>query len=237
MRTTSLNLIAVSVFCMTLSVLLSPALNISPLIPAGITFFVLGVATLDVFQFQGQGANLLIDGLAGTSASTRERILHHEAGHFLVAYLLEIPIQGYALNGWEAFKKGFKAQGGVQFADQLLWEQLKQGQISSQVLDRYCTVWMAGIAAEALVFKTAEGGREDREKITVIWTQLQRSLSEAKMKERWGILQAKTLIETHKSAYYSLVEAMRNRASVEDCFQIIERFKDVTEVLTEGGVN
>ena len=225
MRTTSLNLIAISVFCMTLSVLLTPVLNISPFIPAGITFFLLGVATLDVFQFQCQGASLLIDGLAGTSASTRERILHHEAGHFLVAHLMEIPIQGYALNGWEAFKQGFKAQGGVQFADQLLWEQLQQGQISAQVLDRYCAVWMAGIAAETLIFKKAEGGREDRDKIIAIWTQLQRPLSEAKIKERWAILQAKTLIETHKVAYLGLVEAMRNRASVADCCLGIEQQK------------
>lgn len=235
MRTTSLNLIAISVFCMTLSVLLSPILNISPFIPAGITFFLLGVATLDVFQFQGQGASLLVDRLAGTSASTRERILHHEAGHFLVAYLMEIPIQGYALNGWEAFKQGFKAQGGVQFADQILWEQLQQGKISAQVLDRYCAVWMGGIAAETLVFEKAEGGREDREKITAIWTQLQRPLSEAKIKERWAILQAKTVIETHKLAYFSLVEAMKNRASVEDCCQMIEKFKNAEAVLTVDG--
>ncbi|WP_338010928.1 hypothetical protein [Planktothrix prolifica] len=43
MRTTSLNLIAISVFCMTLSVLLTPVLNISPFIPAGITFFYWGL--------------------------------------------------------------------------------------------------------------------------------------------------------------------------------------------------
>lgn len=222
MRTTSLNLIAISVFAITLSALLSPVLNISPFIPASITCFLLGIATLDLFQFQGQGANLLVDWLAGTSASTRERILHHEAGHFLVAYLLEIPIQGYALNGWEAFKQGLKAQGGVQFADQQLWEQLQQGQLSSRVLDRYFTVWMAGIAAERLMFETAEGGRDDREKITAIWTQLNRPISEANVKERWAILQAKTLIETHQTGYYRLVEAMRNRASVDDCYRMIK---------------
>ncbi len=221
MRTTSLNLIAISVFAITLSALLSPVLNISPFIPASITCFLLGIATLDLFQFKGQGANLLVDWLAGTSASTRERILHHEAGHFLVAYLLEIPIQGYALNGWEAFKQGLKAQGGVQFADQQLWEQLQQGQLSSRVLDRYFTVWMAGIAAERLMFETAEGGRDDREKITAIWTQLNRPISEVNVKERWAILQAKTLIETHQTGYYRLVEAMRNRASVEDCYRMI----------------
>ena len=222
MRTTSLNLIAISVFSITLSALVSPVLNISPFIPASITCFLVGVATLDLFQFQGQGANLLVDWLAGTSASTRDRILHHEAGHFLVAYLLEIPIQGYALNGWEAFQQGLKAQGGVQFADQPLWEQLQQGQLSSRVLDRYCTVWMAGIAAETLIFKKAEGGQEDRAKITTIWTQLNRPMSEANVKERWAILQAKTLIETHKKVYYRLVEAMRNRASVEECYRMIE---------------
>lgn len=225
MRTTALNLIAISVFSITLSSLLSPLLNISPFVPASITVFLLGVATLDTFQFQGQGGTMLVDWFAGTSAATRDRILHHEAGHFLVAYLMEIPIRDYALNAWEAFKKGLPVQGGVQFDDQELWEQLEQGQLSAQLLDRYCTVWMAGIAAETLIFKNAEGGTEDREKIQAILNQVKRPSTEAKMKERWAILQAKNLIETNQTAYQSLVDLMRKRASVQDCYQIIEELK------------
>lgn len=225
MRTTALNLIAISVFSITLSALLSPLLNISPFVPASITVFLLGIATLDTFQFQGQGATLLVDWFAGTSASTRDRILHHEAGHFLVAYLMEIPIQDYALNAWEAFKKGLPVQGGVQFDDQELWQQLQDGKLSAQLLDRYCTVWMAGIAAETLIFKNAEGGIEDREKIQTILTQIKRPPGEAKLKERWAILQAKNLIESNYNAYQSLVDSMRKKASVEDCYQIIEKLK------------
>jgi len=89
----SINLIAISVFLMTFSVLLGPLINLSPTIPAVATLTVLGLATVDSFSWQGQGGNLLLDWIARmTSAEHRDRIVKHEAGHFLVAHLLGIPI-------------------------------------------------------------------------------------------------------------------------------------------------
>ncbi|HLO48909.1 MAG TPA: ATP-dependent Zn protease, partial [Kamptonema sp.] len=204
MRETSLNAIAIAIFAVTISTLLGPALNLSPAVPAIATFCLLGLAAFDTFQWQGQGTAILSDFLAGNSDERGTRILRHEAGHFLVAYLLEIPVSGYALNAWEAFKQGQKAQGGVRFEDQELASQMQKGAFSVQLLDRYCTVWMAGVAAENLVYGNAEGGAEDRNKIRLILSQLQRPVSEMKQKENRGLLQARNLIESHKAAYEAL---------------------------------
>ncbi|MCU0545917.1 MAG: ATP-dependent Zn protease [Oscillatoriaceae cyanobacterium Prado104] len=223
MKQTSLNIVAIFVFAITISTLLGPAFNLSPAVPALAIFCLLGLATLDSFQWQGQGGTILLDFLAGSSKAKRDRILHHEAGHFLVAHLLGIPVTGYALNAWEAFKQGQSAQGGVRFQDAELASQLQNGTLSSHILDKYCTVWMAGIVAENLVYGNAEGGAEDRTKISAILTQLRRPTAEIKLKQNWGSLQAKNLIESHNSAYQALVSAMEQRATVSDCCNIIQQ--------------
>ncbi len=222
MKETSLNIIAISIFAITVSILLGPLFNLPEAVPAIATFCLLGLATLDTFQWQGQGGTILLDLLAGTSKQRRDRILHHEAGHFLVAHLLGIPVTGYALNAWEAFKQGQSAQGGVRFEDEQLALQLQNGTLSAQLLDRYCTVWMAGIVAENFVYGNAEGGAEDRTKINAILTQLRCPSSEIQLKQNWGSLQAKNLIESHKLAYESLVAAMEKRATIDECYRIIQ---------------
>ncbi len=222
MNQLSINLAAIAVFVTTFSVLLGPLVNLSPTIPAVATFTLLGLATVDSFTWQGQGGTLVLDWLARMiSAEHRERIIKHEAGHFLVAYLLDIPISGYALNAWEAFQQGQAAQGGVQFDDRQLNEQLQKGQITAQMLDRYCTVWMAGIAAETIAYGNATGGAEDRLKLQAVLSQINTPIN-AQLKARWAALQARTLIEANSKAYEALVTAMAQRASVEECQKMIQ---------------
>lgn len=222
MNQVALNLIAIGVFSITLSSLVGPIFHLSPFIPAIATFSILSLATLDSFNFQGKGGTLIIGTLAQLSPEYRDRILHHEAGHFLAAYLLQIPITGYSLSPWEALKQGQFGQGGVSFADPDLNQELQAGQISSQRLDRYCTVWMAGIAAERLMYGIDQGGADDREKLRILWIeQLKRPVSESEFKTRQAILQARTLLETHWSAYQSLVQLMAKNTSIADCYQAI----------------
>ncbi|BAY25182.1 hypothetical protein NIES2100_49880 [Calothrix sp. NIES-2100] len=222
MSQTALNLIAISIFLMTLSVLLGPLVNISPTIPAIATFTILGIATLDSFSFQGKGGSLILDWIAGFKSEHRDRIIHHEAGHFLVAHLLGIPVTGYTLSAWEAWKQGQPGQGGVSFDDGELASGLEVGKISVQLLDRYCTVWMAGIAAENLVFQNAEGGSDDRRKLAEVLTKLGFYNVSFQQKQRLHALQAKTLLQENWSSYQALVEAMQQRASVVECKNAIE---------------
>lgn len=223
MSKTALNLIAISVFVLTLSSLLGPLFNLSPVVPAIATFGLLGIATLDSFSWQGQGGTLLLDWLASTSPQHRERIVRHEAGHFLVASLLGIPVTGYALSAWSALKQGQSAQGGVSFDDQELACQLEQGTLSAQLLDRYCTIWMAGIAAETLVYDSAEGGADDRQKLRVVLTPLGFSASAQEQKQRWATLQAKTLLQENWLAYEAVVSAMQQRTELTECCRVISQ--------------
>ncbi|MDX2242066.1 MAG: ATP-dependent Zn protease [Leptolyngbyaceae cyanobacterium bins.302] len=216
----SLNLVAVSIFVMTMSALLGPLVELSPVIPAIATAGALGLAAVDTFGWQGNGSMILLDWLAGLSSAHRDRVVHHEAGHFLVAYQLNIPVTDYTLNAWETFRKGISGQGGVQFDTTELDAELRQNTLSSQLLDRYCTIWMAGAAAEHLVYNTVEGGRDDLQKLRFILSQLRFSGSAIEQKERWSALQAKTILQENWGIYEALVAAMAQRASVAECLQL-----------------
>ncbi len=225
MSQTALNLVAISVFVLTLSTLLGPLFNLSPVVPAIATFTLLGIATLDSFGLQGKGGNLLLDWLASASPQHRDRIVRHEAGHFLVAHLLGIPVTSYVLSAWEALKQRQSGQGGVTFDDQELASGLDAGTLSAQLLDRYCTIWMAGIAAETLVYNCAEGGADDRTKLRAVLTPLGFSASAQNQKERWAVLQANTLLQANWSTYEALVGAMQQRAEIAECCCVIEQHR------------
>ncbi len=210
----ALNLAAVLVFILTLSVLLGPLLSISPTIPAVAILGVLGSVTLDGLGFQGRGFTLLLDWFAQRSPIHRERILRHEAGHFLVAHLLEIPVTGYTLSAWEALRQGQPGQGGVKFDDHELMPLALPA-----LLDRYCTVWMAGGVAESLSYDRVEGGDDDLRKLRGVLAQFGQKWRQG---ERRAVLEAQHLIKEHWSAYEALVEAMKRRASVMECCQVID---------------
>jgi len=193
MQQTALNLIAISIFIVVLAVLVGPLVDLSPTIPAAVVFCLLGLVTLDTLGFQGKGVTLLLDAIARFSPEHRDRVLHHEAGHFLAAYLLGIPISGYSLTAWDAIKQGTPGFGGVYFDTETLFNNaIKTGELRL-ILDRFCTVWMAGIAAEQMIYNSVEGGRDDRQKITDALVFFDRPASEAKQKQQWGQLQAKTM--------------------------------------------
>jgi hypothetical protein len=219
---TTLNLIAVTIFTLVMTSLLGPLLHISPVVPAIAAFGILGIATLDTLSLQGKAGTLLVDWFNRFSPGHRDRVIRHEAGHFLVAQLLEISVTGYTLSAWEAFRQGQPGLGGVSFElpDDA---SLNRGILSPQLIDRYFTVWVAGAAAETLVYGDAQGGADDRQKLQILWAQLKRSDAEGALKERWAILQAKTLLQEHWAAYEALVAAMEQRASVETCRQLISQ--------------
>ena len=220
MQQTGLNIIAIGIFTMTISSLLSPILNISPFIPAGATFGILGLVTIDTLSLNNRGVTLLLDLFA--SAEQRQRVIHHEAGHFLTAYFLGIPITGYTITAWEAIKQGHYGRGGVIFDTQELTEKPFKLQEMRLTLDRISTVWMAGIAAEKLVYDKAEGGQEDLQQLRIALGLAGLSPETYGQKERWAQLQATNLLNRYQESYQALVTAMENRKSVAECCMVIQ---------------
>ena len=222
MPQTALNLIAVGVFLMTMTCLLGPIFHIPPVVPAALTFGILSLATADTLSWNSRGVSLLLDLFA--SAEQRQRIIRHEAGHFLTAYFLGIPITGYTLTAWEVLKQGRLGRGGVSFDTESLTTKPFELEKMRLTLERFCTVWMAGAAAEKLIYGNSQGGAEDRQ-------QLKQALMMAGLpeigypqKERWAQLQATSLLTRHQRSYEALVEAMTDRASVEECYEVIQQY-------------
>jgi hypothetical protein len=196
MNQTAINLIAISVLLMTLSTLLGPLIHLPPTIPALTIVGFLGIATLDNFSLQGKGGTIVLDWLARFSGENRNRILHHEAGHFLVAQLLGIPVTSYTLSAWGAWKLGPAGQGGVILEDSEIAKHLERGKIGISMLERYCNIWMEGIAAENLVFQSAEGGGDDKAKLNQFLQALGFEEKVFEQKQRFYLLQAKNLLKS-----------------------------------------
>lgn len=222
MPQSALNLVAIGIFTMTVSCLLGPIFNISPWIPATGAFGILGLATVDTLTWNSRGVSLLLDLFA--SAEQRQRIIHHEAGHFLTAYFLGIPITGYTLTAWEVLQQGQFGRGGVSFDTETLTVKPFHLEEMRLTLDRFCTVWMAGIAAEKIVYEDAQGGIEDRQQLRTALNLAGLPEAAFGQKERWGQIQAKTLIERNQKSYDALVAAMTKRASVEECCWAIQQY-------------
>ncbi|KAK5833575.1 ATP-dependent zinc metalloprotease FtsH 3 [Gossypium arboreum] len=154
----------------------------------------------------------------------RRRVLVHEAGHLLVAYLMGCPIRGVILDPIVAMQMGIQGQAGTQFWDENMNNEMAEGQLSGSTFDRYCMVLFAGTAAEALVYGDAEGGENDENLFRSISVLLQPPLSVAQMSNqaRWSVLQSYNLLKWHRHAHRAAFKAMENGASLSVIIRKIE---------------
>lgn len=221
MNQTPLNAIALFVALLSSTILLGPLLNISPEFPIVIAAFALGLVVIDTFGLKGQGMSLFLDGFARLSPQHRQRVVHHEAGHFLTAYLLGLPVTSYTLTAWEAWRGGQGGQGGVCVETPVNFSDTT----ASERVEQYCTVWMAGGVAEVLVFDTAEGGKDDLQQLRQTVNLLKMNV---KIHERQAGNRARQMIQANWDAYEALVQAMISRKSVAECYQVLEQTCGVT---------
>ncbi|KAG7012072.1 hypothetical protein SDJN02_26980, partial [Cucurbita argyrosperma subsp. argyrosperma] len=197
------------------SFLLSQDIDIRPNL-----FALLGLAFLD---------SVLLGGTCLAQISScwppyRRRILVHEAGHLLTAYLMGCPIRGVILDPIVAMQMGIQGQAGTQFWDEKMARNLAEGRLDGTSFDRYCMVLFAGIAAEALVYGEAEGGENDENLFRSICVLLQPPLSVAQMSNqaRWAVLQSYNLLKWHKHAHQVAVKALESGSSLSVVIRRIE---------------
>ncbi|VVB00093.1 unnamed protein product [Arabis nemorensis] len=194
--------IALAAFLGGVSYLLSQDIDLRPNLAA-----ILGLAFMD---------SVLLGGTCLAQISCywpphKRRIIVHEAGHLLVAYLMGCPIRGVILDPIVAMQMGVQGQAGTQFWDQKMESEIAEGRLSGSSFDRYSMVLFAGIAAEALVYGEAEGGENDENLFRSISVLLQPPLSVAQMSNqaRWSVLQSYNLLKWHKAAHRAAVEALQ----------------------------
>lgn len=154
----------------------------------------------------------------------KRRVLVHEAGHLLTAYLMGCPIRGVILDPIVAMQMGIQGQAGTQFWDERLEKELAEGRLSSTAFDRYCMVLFAGIAAEALIYGEAEGGENDENLFRSICLLLQSPLTLPQManQARWSVMQSYNLLKWHKHAHRAAIKALEAGHSLSVVIRRIE---------------
>ena len=139
----------------------------------------------------------------------KQKIIVHEAGHFLISYLLGV--RGCVTNAWDARKyPEIKGQAGTIFYDPKLSDELAGQKVTRSSVDRMSIVLMAGIAAEALKFGKAEGGVVDEKALVGFLTSFSPPWNIVRIQgqARWSAMQAILLIREHQAAFDALVAVL-----------------------------
>ncbi|ERN18476.1 hypothetical protein AMTR_s00197p00027670 [Amborella trichopoda] len=199
-------------------------------------FFLLGLLSLwslDLIIFSGGLENMVLDTFGNLlSGKYRSRVVQHEAGHFLVAYLLGVLPKGYTLSSFEALRKegSLNIQAGTTFVDIEFLEEVKAGKVSAKTLNQFSCIAMAGVVAEYILFGFAEGGLSDIEKLDGLLKGLGFTQKKADSLIRWAVLNTVIILRRHQGARSKLAEAMSSGKSVGSCIDTIENAISNTEV-------
>ncbi|OIP71363.1 MAG: hypothetical protein AUK48_12605 [Oscillatoriales cyanobacterium CG2_30_44_21] len=225
MNVTATDLLAIAIFTITMMSLVGTMVGLSPIVPTAIAVSLLGAWGIDIGWFQGKFGAYAQAWLRAQSPQYRERVSYHEAGHFLAAHLLGFKVTNYAIAGIvgrslgeiinDEFFTGI--EGGVEIE---VVEPPSSVNLSANLLDRYSTVYMAGIAAEQLMLEGAtEGGNDDLQKLRKAISHLPHPMTQ----ERWALMNSRNLLNDHRSILVALSQKMLSATSVSDCCQMIDQ--------------
>lgn len=248
MKISGTDLLAGAIFAISMLALLGPILHLSPTIPAAITLIGLGLYGMDVGWWQGRGSNAIMVWLNRRSPEYQQRVACHEAGHFLAAYLLDLPISSYGvadgINSAEPLTLNtegnlFIGYNSVDYSavDSLNTlarnASVNRSPISTDdllsqksLLQKLTTVAMAGIVAEELLCTgAAQGGNNDQQQLRHLvryqTEMLGQNQTNYSLQERWAKLRARDLLRPHQSTLQILAATMQQKADLATCCHVI----------------
>ncbi|XP_060186071.1 uncharacterized protein LOC132615483 [Lycium barbarum] len=182
-----------------------------PYLIGSISLVVLGIGSTSPGLLQAA-----TDGFSSFFPDYQERIASHEAAHFLVSYLIGLPILGYSLD---------IGKEHVNLIDERLEKLIYSGQLDSKELDRLAVVAMAGLAAEGLKYDKVVGQSADLFTLQRFLNRSKPPLSKDQQQNltRWAVLFAASLLKNNSKLHEALITAMTNKASVVECIEAIEK--------------
>lgn len=145
-----------------------------------------------------------------------ERILYHEAGHFLAGYLCGVPVISYDVTG--------DRDAGTTIAldiseSSTMTENVRAIRDKSGNL---LVVSMAGMVAETLRFGDSKGGAEDLLFATEVLRLLKVPNEDKEGSLRWAVLKALLLLKINRDALDRVADTMRRTLPVAACIRSIE---------------
>ncbi|KAK3164405.1 hypothetical protein QOZ80_1AG0017450 [Eleusine coracana subsp. coracana] len=193
-----------------------------------ILFLVLGLLSLwsvDFVYFSGGLRNMVLDTIGHyISQKYHNRVVQHEAGHFLIAYLLGVLPKGYTITSLDTLIKqgSLNVQAGTAFVDFEFLEEINAGKLSATMLNKFSCIALAGVATEYILYGIAEGGLADINKLDGLLKSLGFTQKKADSQVRWAVLNTVLILRRHEKARSQLAEAMSLGKSVGSCIEVIE---------------
>ncbi|URE30706.1 hypothetical protein MUK42_06681 [Musa troglodytarum] len=181
-----------------------------PYLIGSISLIVLAVGSISPGLLQAA-----INGFSSFFPDYQERIARHEAAHFLVAYLIGLPILGYSLD---------IGKEHVNLVDERLQKLIYSGQLDDKELDRLAAVSMAGLAAEGLKYDKVIGQSADLFTLQRFINRSKPQISKEQQQNltRWAVLFAGSLLKNNAVEHQALMAAMSRKAGVLECIEAIE---------------
>ncbi|XP_062098082.1 uncharacterized protein LOC133803951 [Humulus lupulus] len=182
-----------------------------PYLIGSISLIVLAVGSISPGLLQAA-----INGFSTFFPDYQERIARHEAAHFLVGYLLGLPILGYSLD---------IGKEHVNLIDERLEKLIYSGQLDAKELDRLAVVAMAGLAAEGLKYDKVIGQSADLFTLQRFINRSKPQISKDQQQNltRWAVLFAATLLKNNKDLHEALISKMTQKATILECIEAIEK--------------
>ncbi|KAF8017935.1 hypothetical protein BT93_H2983 [Corymbia citriodora subsp. variegata] len=165
----------------------------------------------------------------------------HEAGHFLVAYLLGVLPKEYKVlktgnSSQDQFAGGTVKFVGFEFLSEVprldtLYESIGSTEssykvykrcISSKTFNNFSCVILGGLVAELLSFGYSEGLHSDVDKLDRVMRWLGLAESTAKPHVKWASLNTAFILHHHHETRLQLAKAMGSGKSIGSCINIIE---------------
>ncbi|KAK4432872.1 hypothetical protein Salat_1049400 [Sesamum alatum] len=161
---------------------------------------------------------------------------HHEAGHFLVGYMLGVLPRRYKIPSVEDLLQDKFAGGNVEFVGfeflrDVYGATMSDGKftktkLSKEMSKKFSCVILGGLAAEHLTFGYSELLHSDVEKLDRVHKWLNFTESKVESETRRAAEAAVTILWSYSEARSRLAEAMALGRSVGVCIETIERTLD-----------
>ncbi|XP_027160370.1 uncharacterized protein LOC113761540 isoform X1 [Coffea eugenioides] len=177
----------------------------------------------------------------GSLSDDRVMCLQHEAGHFVVGYLLGILPKRYRVPSMEELEKDNLAGGKVEFLGFEFLQEVSNttlpetyftnrkhsskeyaGIVSSKTLNRFLCVILGGLAAELLMFGYSELLHSDVDQLDRVMSRLGYSTDMANSQIKWAAINILLILRRHHKATSRVAEAMALGRSIGFCIDAIE---------------
>ncbi|XP_050937244.1 uncharacterized protein LOC103492218 isoform X2 [Cucumis melo] len=146
----------------------------------------------------------------------------HEAGHFLVGYLMGVLPKEYQVPSVQALSQNRFAEGKVSFVGFEFLGEANKGTISSKTLNQFSCVTLGGLVAELLVAGNSDGHLADILKLWSVLTWFGLPKSEADLHLRWAATNTAFIMSRHCETRLRLAEAMTLAKPIGLCIDTIE---------------